>query len=255
MNSFNDQGIIIRINPLNETDNIIVIFSKNHGRINAIAKGIKKVKSRRAGSLDLFNLIEFRVYQGKGDLDLLIEVKLLNEYKDSKSNFDIINLNYYVLELFDKTIPGHDKNVLLFDALKDFFELQNAELNQCLELITIMQIKLLDELGYTPLLDQCMICGESFVEGEKRSPSSDGQMGYICHKHIGMNSEEFNVDDVILKIQKFILSRNLLTASRLKVTGSQIKSLFSIQHTWLQSIIEKKINTTDIINTILVKIV
>jgi DNA repair protein RecO (recombination protein O) len=255
MNSFNDKGIIIRINPLNETDNVIVIFSENHGRVNAKAKGIKKTTSRRAGSLDLFNYIDFRVYQGKGDLDLLTEVKLIDDFKLLKTDFDIINLNYYVLELIDKTIAGHEKNYALFEALKAFFELQNGQMSQCLELITIMQIKLLDQLGYTPLLDECIVCNDKFVEGEERIPSNGDQIGYICQKHMPQTTHELIVDDVILKIQKFIIGHNMFTASRLKVDSRQMKSLFAIQHSWLQNIIEKKINTADIINSILIKIV
>lgn len=248
MSSYNDKGFVIKISPLNENDKVIVILSQYNGRINAVAKGIKKAKSRKAGSLDLLNHVSVSVYKGKGAFDLLTEVKLINDFHNTKTNFEIINLNMYVLEIIDKSISGHEINAALYQLLYDYMYQQKASsVVETLEFLTIFQIKLLDLLGYSPLLDSCIECGEPLVEGKDRIPSDNGEVGYICHKHLHKNINYNNVADVIIKIQRFTMDRPLNSGQRLKVTPEQLKALFSIQHTWLQGIIEKKINTTDII--------
>lgn len=259
MSSFNDKGFVIKLSPLNENDKVVVLLSQYNGRINAVAKGIKKIKSRSAGSLDLLNHVSFRFYQGKSQLDLLTEVKLINDFRVLKQNLDIINLNIYILELIDKSISGHEKNTDLYTLLFDFLYQQekfenNITALEVLEYVTIFQIKLLDLLGYTPLLDSCIECGEPLLQDKERITSENGQVGYICHKHLHKNINYQNVSDVIVKIQRFIIDRPLKSGQRLKVTPDHLKALFSIQHTWLQGIIEKKIYTTDIINSILLKL-
>jgi DNA repair protein RecO (recombination protein O) len=254
MSSYNDKGFVIKVTQLNETDNIIVIFSKDNGRINAIAKGVKNIKSRKASSLDLLNLIDFRLHKGKGDLDLLIEVKLIDDFSKIKTDLSSINLNFYVLEIIDKTIPGHEKNIPIFQAINAFMYLQNGNLIHDLTLLLIMQLKMLDELGYSPMIDECVICSDTISEGQMRTVSTNEQIGYICEKHMGHIDSENSVPDAILKVQKFILRNSIASSSRLSLTPNQIKSLFSIQHNWFQSIIEKKINTADIINSILINL-
>jgi DNA repair protein RecO (recombination protein O) len=254
MSSYNDKGFVIKVTQLNETDNIIVIFSKDNGRINAVAKGVKNIKSRKASSLDLLNLIDFRLHKGKGDLDLLIEVKLIEDFSKIKTNLNSINLNFYILEIVDKTIPGHEKNILIFQAIYSFLYLQNGDLLHDLTLLLIVQLKLLDELGYTPMLDECIICSDAIGEGQMRIPSVNEQIGYMCEKHMNLQDIENSIPDTILKIQKYILRNSIPSASRLSLTSDQIKSLFTIQHNWFQSIIEKKINTADIINSILINL-
>jgi DNA repair protein RecO (recombination protein O) len=255
MSSYNDKGFVIKISPLNENDKVIVLLSQYNGRVNAVAKGIKKAKSRNAGSLDLLNHVNMRVYQGKGAFDLLTEVKLICDFRNIKTDLDIINLNMYVLEVIDKTISGHEKNAPLYQLLHDYlYQQKHPTVIETLEYLTIFQIKLLDLLGYTPLLDSCIECGEPLLKDEERVPSENGQVGYICHKHLHSNLDYQSVSDVIIKIQRFIIDRSINSAQRLKVTPEHLKALFSIQHTWLQGIIEKKINTTDIINSILLKI-
>jgi len=254
MSSFNDKGFVIKLLPLNDNDKIIEIISENNGRISAVAKGINKIRSRKAGSLDLCNHISFRAYEGRGGLGLIIESKLINDFHSIKKDYDNVNICFYILELIDKTITGYEKNRNFFQLLFDFFTLlDDKNILSNLEYLLIFQIKLLSELGYSPLLNECVICGEKLLEQSLRIPSIDNQVGYICDHHF--NNQPTNlVPDVVIKIQKFIVTHSMHAGGRLNITPNQIRSIFSVQHLWLQNIIEKKINTTDIINSILLNL-
>ena len=178
-------------------------------------------------------------------------MKLISDNHHLKQDLPVINLNYYILELIDKLIPGHETNSHIFQLLDDFYAFQTkSDVLLALELITIFQIKILDILGYRPMLDNCIVCADPLLPDETRFPASRGEVGYICKKHMGSDAEANSTPDVILKIQKFTLAHSTLAASRLNVNIQQLKGLFTIQHQWLQSIIEKRLYTSGIINTI-----
>jgi len=256
MSSFNDKGFVIKLVPLNENDKVVSVLSQKNGRINAVAKGINKIKSRSAASLDLLNNISFRAFQGKSNLDLITEVRLIDDFHSLKTDLDIINLNLYVLEVIDKLIIGHESTQSIYELVSSYLNYHKEEqlsLIDRLKILISFQFKILDNLGYTPLLDECVVCGEKFKEGEFRIASADNQIGYICGRHTGIAKQRNNIEDVILKIQKYLLNHNLIAAKQLQITPNQLKSLFTIQNLWIQNVMEKKINITDIINSILLK--
>jgi len=57
--NYSSKGIVLAKRNFSETDRIIVLYTKNLGKISLIAKGVRKLKSRKRGSLEVFNLISF----------------------------------------------------------------------------------------------------------------------------------------------------------------------------------------------------
>lgn len=139
------EGIILKRSNLGEADRILVIYSKHYGKIRAIAKGIRKVTSRKAGSLELFNHTLLFFIKGR-NLDLISEAQTINSFKSWRKDLRKICMAYYFCELVDKLTPDEQENRLVFELLKE--SLDNLEAGGSLRLIRGFEERLLEELGF-----------------------------------------------------------------------------------------------------------
>ncbi|MCI5826200.1 MAG: DNA repair protein RecO [Arcanobacterium sp.] len=77
--TYRDQGIVLRTSPLGEADRVITIFTRAHGKIRAVAKGVRKTTSRFGARLEPFSLVDVQLHQGR-TLDVIAQAESLNEY-------------------------------------------------------------------------------------------------------------------------------------------------------------------------------
>lgn len=112
--------IIKRIN-YGEADKIITVFSKEQGKQVFIAKGIRKIKSRRAGALELFNHIKMMYHQGNG-MGIITETELIDSYQNFSSNYFKTNIAYQIVELIDKLTKDEQDQEDLYELLNKAFK-------------------------------------------------------------------------------------------------------------------------------------
>ena len=92
--SYSDEGIVLARRNFGEADRILSIYSKNHGRISAIAKGIRRPISRKRGHLEVFCHIKFQITDGKG-IGILTEVETLNNFGIIRKDLKKVSLAYF----------------------------------------------------------------------------------------------------------------------------------------------------------------
>lgn len=150
MYSYTDEGIVIKRSNIGEADKFITLFSKNHGKITAIAKGLRKPTSKRAGLLELFNLIKFHAVQGRGGLDTLTEVQLINSFSSWRKYLGRVTLAYQLAEAIDKITPDRDPHPEIFEILSlSLSQISNLKFDWKLN-IEHWTLNILQELGYWP---------------------------------------------------------------------------------------------------------
>jgi len=112
--------VLKRIN-VGESDRIITLFTKQYGKIRCIAKGIRKITSRRSSHLDLFNEIQVTIHKGK-TLDIVSEVVAIRMRRDVLSSWIKIKSAYLVAEVIDKLIPDNEPQYRVYALLDYIFE-------------------------------------------------------------------------------------------------------------------------------------
>lgn len=128
------KGFILRRSNFGEADKTIVLFSRSHGKIKLIAKGIRRIKSRRAPHLELFNLSEVLVHK-----NIIVEAKTL---KSPKADLESIGYLFYISEILDRLLPEGVPHPKIFDALEQSGFSQNDTKAFTLEVLW--------DLGYLP---------------------------------------------------------------------------------------------------------
>lgn len=107
MKGYSFEGVVIKRHNLGETDKIVTVFTKELGKITLVAKGLRRLSSKRAGSLELFNLIKAHAVTGRGGMDILTEVSLIRSPHPWRMHLGRVTLGYQLCEVVDKLTAEH----------------------------------------------------------------------------------------------------------------------------------------------------
>lgn len=139
------EGIILRRKNFSEADRIVTVYSKDFGKIHVIAKGVRKVTSRRSACLELFNHSSFVLVRGRS-LDIIGEVSVVNIFPFLRKNLLKATLAYYFCELVDRLTPDEQENQQVFTLLQEC--LSKISSVQPKALVREFEERLLTELGF-----------------------------------------------------------------------------------------------------------
>lgn len=143
MKSYKIEGIVIKRKNFGEADRILTVFTKNKGKIKILAKGVRRITSRRGPNIELFNQVELSIHEGRS-FDTLTEASVLNTFSQVRKNLDLVGLAFHVCEIVDGLCPEHQ-------AHPKVYELMLEVLNQLDQgIIHSFERNLLTELGYLP---------------------------------------------------------------------------------------------------------
>jgi len=144
----------------------LTIYTKHYGKIKAIAKGVRKITSRKGGNLELFNHCVLFLAEGK-NLDIVTEAQVINSFSHLRSDLGKTADAFYIVELVDKLTPEGQGNRAVFDLLID--ALRNLDIRS-------FEIDLLRVLGFwSDKVDRRDIKGYIEEIIEKKLKSSEFQ--------------------------------------------------------------------------------
>lgn len=142
-------GIVIKRKNHQEADRILTVFSKQYGKISLIAKGIRKPKSRKRGSLEVFSYIKFSTSYGKF-YDIMTEVEIIDYFKNIRKDLSKTAVAYFLLETAEKLTVFEEPNDIVLEILLE--NLKKLETETKLKSFKEEYIRqILTKLGFWPL--------------------------------------------------------------------------------------------------------
>ncbi|GAA4285330.1 DNA repair protein RecO [Brevibacterium daeguense] len=179
MRTYRDEGIVVGGHKLGEADRIIVILSRNHGLVRAVAKGIRRTKSRFGSRLEPFMLIDFQCHVGR-NLDIVTQVELIDPFARAiAADYDAYSAASVMAETATRLTEAEPRTrtqyLLLVSAVRS---LCNREHPPRLSLDAYL-LRAMAVAGWAPSLMDCAQCGES---GPHRafSPALGGAVCSAC---------------------------------------------------------------------------
>lgn len=237
MRTYKDTGITFKQKDLNEADRIISVLTKYHGRVDAIAKGIRKITSRKGGNIDLITLSKFTFAQGK-NLDIVTEAELIDPYTALKNKLKSTMTLFYICELLDSFLKVGQKQKKVFDLLQELLEtLQNT--NSQLPL-RAFELKLISSQGFEPNLKSCLLCGDKFTANQKRYLAFH-DLGFLCPKERKVKGEA--VCDQALKTLNFLKDKNTAQTIKLRTNKKLEREIERITQKWIEIIVERELRS------------
>lgn len=148
MRSFGSFAVVLQTKSLGDADKLITLFSKDFGKLTAIAKGVKRLKSRKRGSLEVFSHIKFFAHRGH-NLPLITEVEVVDNYLRIRKDLRKMSVAYFFVEVVDRTTRDEEKHSEVYDLLVGSLAKLQTE-KSLKKLRNGFSLKLAEILGFIP---------------------------------------------------------------------------------------------------------
>ncbi len=155
---YRDTGVVLRTYKLAESDRIIVLLTEEHGKVRAVAKGVRKTGSKFGGRLEPMSHIRLLLHQGR-DLDIVNQVDTVDSLAPLMVDLDHMTQGLAVLEAVDQMAMDREPNPQLYRMLVG--ALRTIATSASPLVVPAFFWKLLALEGVRPELDVCVRCGET----------------------------------------------------------------------------------------------
>jgi DNA repair protein RecO (recombination protein O) len=182
--SYKTEAIVLRSMRFGEADRVLHLYTLERGRVGAVAKGIRRTKSRFGGRLEPMSHVELVLHEGRGELQTITGVQLVRPHSAARDGHYRLSVGFVGLEAVLKLFPEQEGNDRAFIALARFLDLldevEARDGRPALDpLVLAFQLKLLWLAGYLPHLTSCAECGaEAGLVGY--SPRAGGAVCANC---------------------------------------------------------------------------
>jgi len=153
---YRDEGVVLRTYKLAEADRIIVLFARGRGKIRAVAKGVRRTKSKFGSRLEPGSIVQLQLYEGR-NLDIVTQAERVVSFRNLRSDLDLYARASLLLEMVDNTVVEADSNPALYKLLTG--ALTELERNGNQLVVAAFAAKLLALEGVQPMVDRCVRCG------------------------------------------------------------------------------------------------
>lgn len=174
-------GLIVRFTDWSETSRVVTLWTRELGKVRALAKGGRRLKSNFETALDLLTVGQFVFLRKSPEtLNLLTEAQVVERFPALSTNLQALYSAYYIAELLADWTEDYDPHPNVFEAaLATLRELAPAGSQAPLRLIAF-ELTLLHELGYSPALQACAVCERPVKSRAVFSPSAGGVLCPAC---------------------------------------------------------------------------
>jgi DNA repair protein RecO (recombination protein O) len=177
---YRDEAIVLRTHKLGEADRIITLLTRNHGRVRAVAKGVRRTTSRWGSRLEPFTHVDLQLAEGR-NLDTITQAETLTPFSGEIGlDYERYTAGTVMLETADRLVveerqPSLQQFLLLVGGLRAMASGERRP-NQVLDSFLLRSLAV---SGYAPSFEHCARCGE---EGPHRwfSPASGGVLCVTC---------------------------------------------------------------------------
>jgi len=155
---YRDEGVVLRTYKLAEADRIIVLFTRGRGKIRAVAKGVRRTKSKFGSRLEPGSVVQLQLYEGR-NLDIVTQAERVLAFTSLRSDLDLYGRASLLLEIVDNTVVEAESNPALYKLLTGALTELDRTGNHLV--VAAFAAKLLASEGVQPLVDRCVRCGST----------------------------------------------------------------------------------------------
>lgn len=234
------EAIVLKHSDFGEADRLLTLYTREEGKLRALAKGARKPGSRKGGHLEPFSRV--RLLLGKGrDLAVVNQAEALATHTELTQNLEALGYASYVVELLDKFSADHDENRGVYRLLRETLERLAAGVELRLA-VRYYEMRLLDQVGFRPQLQTCLNCGKKIQpEDQYFSFAQGGVLCPTCGKHAEWTKP---VSMAALKVLRHLQrSTSYAEARRAQPAPAVQQELETLMNAYVTYLLERSLNT------------
>ena len=172
---YKDEAVVLRTMRLGEADRIVTFVGRSQGKIRAVAKGVRKTRSRFGGRLEPFTQVSLVMWRGRSDLDIVTQADPVEPNRAIREDLDRFVLGQVMLEAVDRVVQEREPAPRLFNLLVDGLRGLAASPSPLVPAWFLLRLS--GVAGFAPSLDGCTECG---APGTWFSPAQGGAVCRAC---------------------------------------------------------------------------
>jgi DNA repair protein RecO (recombination protein O) len=240
------EAVVIRHSNWGEADRLLVLFTRERGKIRAIAKGVRKMHSRKAGHLEPFTRVSLQLARGR-DLWIVTQAETLEPYLPIRE--DLIRTAYasYVVELVERFTFEEGVSLPLYQLLQETLKRISGE-EDCFLAVRFFEIHTLDLVGFRPEFFRCVGCG---AEIKAEDQFFDAGMGGVLCPDCGIKaktSQPVSLDG--LKFMRHLQRSSYREAARAIIPDGVRREMEFLLQRYITYLLERSLNSPEFLQKV-----
>ncbi len=239
--SFKTEAFVLKNIPFRESDRLYTLFTPREGIIQAILRSAAKSSSKQAGHLPTFGKVRMMI--GRGKMDHLAGVHLLNDFSNLRKDIKIMSLASSIIELYTYESSGGQKveEYYLLENILYLLDNREIDFNKKILLSRIFLWKYLSISGWKPELDKCVICNSRIKNGNYWPGH-----GIICSRH--NNEQKIIISKELIDLLKLIINNNWSELINININKELNKEWLKISKLFYQAVYERPLKSLKLYN-------
>ena len=243
---YKTQAIVLRQRKLGEADKIVTLFCANLGKVDAVAKGVRRTKSRLGGHVQPLVLGTYLIAEGR-DLDIITQAATVEPFAHLREDLDRMSRGLYCAELVDRMMPERSEANPVFLLLRDTFERLSGEPQIDLA-VRFFEMRLLDELGYRPSLETCAVCDRRLEPVTNFwSSAAGGAVGPECADE-GLRLAPMSLN--ALKVLRLLQRSSFTEAARVRLSAGLAAEVEECLSQHIHFVLEREVRSARFVESV-----
>jgi DNA repair protein RecO (recombination protein O) len=235
------EAIVIRRRDWGEADRLLTLYTRERGKIQAVAKGARKPTSRKAGHIELFTRTKLLIARSRS-IDIITQAETSEVYRPLRESLETSTLAHYFAELLDRFTGEAETDHNLFDllslALAWLCEADDSRL-----VARYYELRLLELAGFRPELHHCPSCGKQLEP--LKSFFSSAQGGVLCPTCGQSRRDAFPLSLKAFKVLRYGQTHDWDQFRRLRLTASLHAEIEKTLYHYLLYVLERNLKSVE----------
>ena len=240
------EAVVLRHSDWGEADRLLSLFTREAGKLRAVAKGARKIRSRKAGHLEPFTRARLMLAHGR-DFWIVTQAETVDAYLPLRE--DLLRTAYgsYVLELIDRLTYDEGENRALYALLVDTLGRVSAQEDPFLA-VRCYEIRMLDLTGFRPNLFECVSGGETIRAEDQFFDAQQG--GVICPRCASKFPGAIEISMETLKFLRHLQRSSFAEAMRANPGPKERGQMEAVLRYYLTYLLERRMNSPEFLEEI-----
>lgn len=244
MTTYKEDAIVLRAYDLGEADRILSLITAGRGLRRAVAKGIKRTRSKFGGRLEPFTRLHAVLHEGR-NLDTVVQAEIITSHAPVRADFAKFLFGEAMLEMIEKSLHEDQSIPRLFDALCVTLDTLEGDVADPALLLAAFELKVCALIGYHPHLDHCLHCGRK-IEGERVCMDLVGG-GISCDACSGSLENRLAVSPDSLSLLRCLLYEDMATIARREESSRACRDALMTAFRFSESFLERPLKARRVI--------
>lgn len=243
---YKTEAIILHHQKLGEADKVLRFMTPSLGKLEAIAKGVRRLKSRKAGHVEVLSRTSLLIARGR-TLDVVTQTEGIESFAALRGDLERLSRAMYAAELVDRfsaeRIENYPVYYLLLETLRRLAEREELDL-----VIRYLELHLLDLSGYRPQLQVCTSCHATLQPTVNYfSPAAGGVVCSGCRLG-GASLRPLTVN--ALKVMRLIQTSLFADVARIRLSSPLLGEIEEHLRLYIRYMLERDVRSRDFIQTV-----